>query len=1404
MPTPKIKEKALVHIWNKKNIYSTFVSILTRIITNIKSATILCLSAALLLCTHVAAYAAVEEVSIIREDCTGYDNCFTSLAQWVDDKKEDLAAADKIAVARIEGAWESPDTGKVQIRDWPTTADNYIKIYTAPEARHNGSWNETAYRLVVDTDSWPRMPLYIDEADVIVEGLQVANAGNDDKGDGIQINGDGQVTISDSIVRMTGTDARTAIGVNGPVTAFLYNNIVYDFSNSGIRVDNSGATVYVYNNTVENISGVSWAAGIYARDGRVVAKNNLVQDALGDDYNGSFDSGSDHNLSSDDSNTDGENDVTNAVVTFIDRALNNFHLDVSDTMARNAGMNLSAEFSNDIDGELRKGAWDIGADDVVDTTAPEIHEVTPITTPTNNSSPEYVFYSSEAGVMSSSCSSQTFDAVEGENTFRFENLSDGTYSDCTITVTDADGNVSLSLAVPQFTIDTTLDLTPPVIVSHQPGPQVPEGTTEISITIQTDEPALCRIATEPDRNFEDMADMVSNGNEHSYHITGLNDLMTYNYYIKCQDDSPQQNITAQDYIVSFQVKNDPGTIISDHPRIWLTPQRIQRLKQDAQNETDKFVRLRDNVNRESDGMRHLTVINNLLMYVVWHDDPDESKRTVAEQRAQRAMEITDGLIAQRYGDRNKAGFYMLAVALVYDWLYDHEDFQSRKQDYVNWFQLTTNPDEWLGRSQYYTAFGRDGQCYEQNKDQSWHNYHALGLLTLYVCGASTYGDNPDAQDWIDQALDWYDNTREGLDFNGDGGGSPEDDHYWSASINYLGKFLHAVLSASGADLSKEIPHYEDRLSYARFVSWPRSTSWYGQPAWNYVYHGDANTHINALNHRQRISQWMLIDLFPEKTEAKYLQSFLTQSPVTGTYNSKFSGEEFLWAVDDRESIHYNQSSLSHLAAGTGRVFARQDWTEDATHLELQCGDHFEFHQHYAQGHFGLFKNEALITDAGKYDSTANEHARNYHYRTIAHNTLLVYDGREGAGDTEGGVWTEMRGSKDGVNDGGQLVSAVYDENGQLIKRAAESVFTVSDWYAAGENDAGEPVQNVYDSGEINHFEDNGDWVYIQADASKAYHPWKVSHFDRSFVYLRNIDGLVIFDRASVPNSANKKRILFHLQGEPIIPGTGVKLHGLDNSYGGVWSYDNTSTMEMTYNQARLFYKALLPQSVDIAKIGGPDSQGVLDSPDSFDYWVPSDGNDLSQGGINWETDPIDRDAKDEKEYGPWRIEVSPSVASVDDMFLHVLFPRDADVSQAPSTELISSSGNTMSGALIDKESNPHIILFSNDSSGALVDSVSYSIDFPDQLTCRHIVTGIQSGTYAIYVDGTIVETLSVSSENTLAFETIGGSAFSIGEPSFQPDIDGDGDVDGLDLASLIVQGEVDTTELSAFANAFGQ
>ena len=84
----------------------------------------------------------------------------------------------------------------------------------------------------------------------------------------------------------------------------------------------------------------------------------------------------------------------------------------------------------------------VTADKKATTIALILEEVTAVTTPSIDDTPDYTFSSTKSGTITygGSCSSSTTVAVTGNNTITLNTLSDGTYSDCTITVTGNSGN----------------------------------------------------------------------------------------------------------------------------------------------------------------------------------------------------------------------------------------------------------------------------------------------------------------------------------------------------------------------------------------------------------------------------------------------------------------------------------------------------------------------------------------------------------------------------------------------------------------------------------------------------------------------------------------------------------------------------------------------------------------------------------------------------------------------------------------------------------------------------------------------------------------------------------------------------------------------------------------------------
>jgi hypothetical protein len=338
---------------------------------------------------------------------------YTSLANWesqienpnINEPVEndvnpstDLVTANTVMMVACYGDGE--DTASAYIDGWTTGPDNYIKIYTpinpnevGTSQRHNGKWSTSAYRISQDGGYFA--PIGIVERYVRIDGLQIeSNLEVIGQSNGIQVN-DGnsdaavEIHVSNSIIRMTAAPPISEAYGIGALNGFgdvtlnkslyvikLWNNIIYDYTVSGVGgtcfYAQDYGTVYAYNNTCVGGSGAQRGIGLFGGNVDFYAKNNISIDFT-DPYFGTFHANSTDNVS-DIGDAPGSNPI-NGEPAFVDKAGDDYHLASADTVAQNAAANLSSDpflaFTGDIDGGGRTAPWDVGADDVLATTAVE-------------------------------------------------------------------------------------------------------------------------------------------------------------------------------------------------------------------------------------------------------------------------------------------------------------------------------------------------------------------------------------------------------------------------------------------------------------------------------------------------------------------------------------------------------------------------------------------------------------------------------------------------------------------------------------------------------------------------------------------------------------------------------------------------------------------------------------------------------------------------------------------------------------------------------------------------------------------------------------------------------------------------------------------------------------------------
>lgn len=170
----------------------------------------------------------------------------------------------------------------------------------------------------------------------------------------------------------------------------------------------------------------------------------------------------------------------------------------------------------------------------IDTVAPTISQVTAIQSPTNDSTPNYTFSSSESGTITygGDCSSATTAAVSGNNTVTFNTLSSSTHSNCTVRVADSAGNSSNILTVSTFIIDAIRPTITNVTSSKANGTYGVGAVIDIAVTF-----------SEAVTSTGNVTVTLDTGRSCSFNVNNSSN-GTCNYTVQAGDNSADLNTTS--------------------------------------------------------------------------------------------------------------------------------------------------------------------------------------------------------------------------------------------------------------------------------------------------------------------------------------------------------------------------------------------------------------------------------------------------------------------------------------------------------------------------------------------------------------------------------------------------------------------------------------------------------------------------------------------------------------------------------------------------------------------------------------------------------------------------------------------------------------------------------------------
>jgi Heparinase II/III-like protein len=434
--------------------------------------------------------------------------------------------------------------------------------------------------------------------------------------------------------------------------------------------------------------------------------------------------------------------------------------------------------------------------------------------------------------------------------------------------------------------------------------------------------------------------------------------------------------------------------------------------------------------------------------------------------------------------------------------------------------------------------------------------------------------------------------------------------------------------------------------------------------------------------------------------------------------------EFLWndpEVTPRDPALAEPAELprQRFFSGVGHLVMRSGWKPDSTWIEFDCGPYFSKHQHLSQNHFSIYHRGYLAIDSGAdYTDTESPHYLNYYRRTVAHNSVLVYDPREKF------FWSDN--VVDAANDGGQRMDSA---------RYWNTVRSLDDW---------EGTRDLWNLGAMRVVDyQPGGYHYALGDATAAYSAAKLKRFTRELLYIPSSNILFVFDRVVSTNPDFRKVWLLHGVSEPAFVVSGQSgPHGATN-------YADASEFRFADADSELLAHCLLPERRTVTKRGGQGNE----------FWTPGNERGSEWGsGENWPLEPaeggplpgdprlhamwkkfwgddfqkLEHSNRKNVVPGAWRVEVSPATPATEDHFLHLLEIGGRGNTGKHRVELLH--GQNVAGAAF--ESGP-MALFNTGASPLTEGEVTLPA-----ITCRELyISGLkENALYQIIFSGPNITT----------------------------------------------------------------
>ena len=706
----------------------------------------------------------------------------------------------------------------------------------------------------------------------------------------------------------------------------------------------------------------------------------------------------------------------------------------------------------------------------------------------------------------------------------------------------------------------------------------------------------------------------------------------------------------------------------EHPRVFVRAGEIQALKQKMQHPAGKKIlrqltkasvpRTPEEDAAEKDrGFRYYAKMRGItskvqlqaLEYLVNGD---------ALQAREAIVSMLDTLKKTNFGTKNDlsraSGSMLMVGGMVYDWCYDQFTPEER-QAYIKEFVRICHTME----------------CHyppKRTEPIAGHSSEWMILRDMLSCGIAIYDEYPDMYHHVITML--YQDYIPVRNYTYRG------KNYHQGSSYFNVRFTNDLNSLWILDKMGAGAIYDPSQQYVLYdMIYRRRPDGQVMPA------GDCNP--APRKRPQSFSQ-----------PAMLASSYYNDPYIAYEYERKPSTEphmlmlELLWRDFDLKGKKPDDLPLTRYSCTPyGWMIARTGWGKNSVVAEMKVNEQFYGnHQHMDGGAFQIYYKGPLAIDSGSYQGSSggynSPHNKNYFKRTIAHNSLLIYDPSEkfACWNYGGGGKTEFA-----TNDGGQRMPGDRWDTCRSFENLLSESYTVGKTlgYAYG------PDQHT------------PEYSYLKGDITKAYTA-KVDDVRRSFVFLnlepsgnadKNPEGvvtevpavLIVYDHVVSANPSFRKYWL---------------LHSIEEPHTG--SQEFTVMRTKDGDTGKLHCSVLLPEA-DVEKVGGPGKE----------FWVFGENY---PNAATTRPDPCN-------ERGAWRVEVTPKKAAREDRFLNVMQVMDNRCTQLPVQRI--DADKVVGVAVADR-----VVTFSRDSK-AINEEFAFEIPKSSGKKVKVLVTDLAEGKWTI-------------------------------------------------------------------------